>query len=195
MNNPVKEAINPEEYLELERASLTKNEFYGGEIFSMSGAGFNHNRITENLSISFGIFLKGKNCQGFSQDFRVYIPQNSLFTYPDFLIACPPFKFYEDGEMDNLLNPLLIIEVLSPSTESYDRGKKFMLYQGIESLREYALINSIKEYGVQRFYKNDQGIWESTFSGQSLNDSVHFQSIGFNLSLGDIYENVPINIF
>ncbi len=193
MDIQAKKLFSPEAYLEVERASDTKSEYFQGEIFAMSGASFAHNRINENLSVSFGNFLKGKKCQAFSQDLRVHIPFNTLFTYPDFLVTCPPFLFYEDGMKDTLINPILIIEILSASTESYNRGKKFQLYQGIESLREYAVINSEGEFGIQKFYKNDWGIWESSFSGSSAEDSVLFQSLDFTMSLGEIYENVEMS--
>jgi Uma2 family endonuclease len=110
-----------QEYLELERAAEYKSEYYRGEIFAMAGAGRNHNRITENLSIEIGVFLKGKGCQSFSSDMRVHIPENTLYTYPDFLIVCGEPEFL-DRQTDTLLNPSVIVEVLSPSTERYDQG-------------------------------------------------------------------------
>jgi Uma2 family endonuclease len=104
-----------------------------------------------------------------------------------------PYLFYRDGMKDTLINPVLIIEIVSPSTKNYNRGKKFQRYQGIEILREYAVINSEGEFGIQKFYKNDRGIWKSSFSGSSAEDSVLFQSLDLALSLGEIYENVEMS--
>lgn len=175
-----------EEYLELERAAEYKSEYYRGEIFAMSGAKFNHNRIKENAAVEIGLFLKGKPCSSLSSDMRVHIPQNTLYTYPDILIVCGEPEF-QDDHMDTLLNPSVIIEVLSPSTSSYDQGKKFSLYQNLKSLTEYILIDS-QELGARVFRKNDEGAWWISSIAYDINGSIEIGHIGLTLEMSTIYE-------
>lgn len=145
------------EYLELEREAEYKSEYYKGEIFAMAGAGHNHNRIVENLSIEIGGFFKAKSCRTYSSDQRIHIPENSLYTYPDLIIVCDKNQ-YLDEKKDTILNPTVIIEVLSESTEAYDRGQKFHFYRSISSLSEYVLINS-RSLAAEVFRKNEEGFW------------------------------------
>ncbi|MET7254452.1 Uma2 family endonuclease [Dyadobacter jiangsuensis] len=175
-----------EEYLELERAAEYKSEYYRGEIFAMSGARFNHNRIKENTALEIGLFLKGKPCSSLSSDMRVHIPENTLYTYPDILIVCGEPEF-QDDHMDTLLNASVIIEVLSPSTSSYDQGKKFSLYQSLKSLREYILIDS-QEIGARVFRKNDEGAWLISSIAYDINSSIEIGHIGLTLKMSTIYE-------
>lgn len=175
-----------EEYLELERAAEYKSEYYRGEIFAMSGAKFNHNRIKENLSVEIGLFLKGKPCSSLSSDMRVHIPENTLYTYPDILIVCGEPEF-QDDHLDTLLNPSVIIEVLSLSTGSYDQGKKFYLYQSLKSLTEYVLIDS-QELGARVFRKNDNGTWFVSSIAYDINGNIEISHIGLTLKMSAIYE-------
>ncbi|KQS33429.1 Uma2 family endonuclease [Dyadobacter sp. Leaf189] len=174
-----------EEYLELERAADYKSEYYRGEIFAMAGAGRNHNRIKENLSIEIGSFLKGKSCQSFSSDMRVHIPESTLYTYPDLLILCGKAEFL-DRHTDTLLNPSVIIEVLSPSTESYDRGKKFRFYRGIDSLVEYILIDST-ELSAEVHRKETGDVWVLSSAAYDLESSIEISQVGLTLKMSDIY--------
>ncbi|HWV33076.1 MAG TPA: Uma2 family endonuclease [Dyadobacter sp.] len=174
-----------EEYLELERAAEYKSEYYRGEIFAMSGASRYHNRITENLSIEIGSFLKGKSCQSFSRDMRVHIPENTLYTYPDLLIVCGKPEFL-DNQTDTLLNPSVIIEVLSPSTEGYDQGKKFHLYRSLRMLTEYVLIDS-QEVRAEVYRKASNGIWALVSEADDLEGSIEIGHIGLTLKMSDIY--------
>ncbi|WP_031526090.1 Uma2 family endonuclease [Dyadobacter crusticola] len=174
-----------EEYLELERAADYKSEYYRGEIFAMAGAGRNHNRIKENLSIEIGSFLKSKSCQSFSSDMRVHIPESTLYTYPDLLIVCGKAEFL-DSHTDTLLNPSVIIEVLSPSTESYDRGKKFRFYRGIDSLVEYILIDST-ELSAEVHRKGSGDIWGLSSAAYDLESSIEISQAGLTLKMSDIY--------
>jgi Uma2 family endonuclease len=175
-----------QEYLELERAAEYKSEYYRGEIFAMAGAGRNHNRITENLSIEFiGVFLKGKGCQSFSSDLRVHIPENTLYTYPDFLIVCGEPEFL-DRQTDTLLNPSVIVEVLSPSTERYDQGKKFYFYRSLQSLVEYVLIDS-QEVGAEVYRKGSDGVWFLSSVAYDIDGSIEIGHIGLTLKVLDIY--------
>lgn len=177
-----------QEYLELERAAEYKSEYYRGEIFAMSGASRYHNRITENLSIEIGGFLKGKSCQSFSRDMRVHIPENTLYTYPDLIIVCGKPEFL-DNQTDTLLNPSVIIEVLSPSTEGYDQGKKFQLYRSLRTLTEYVLIDS-QEVRAEVFRKGSNGVWTLASEADNLEGSIHIGHIDLTLKMADIYAQV-----
>ena len=174
-----------EEYLELERAADYKSEYYRGEIFAMAGAGFNHNRITSNLSIEIGLSLKGKSCQSFSSDMRVHIPENTLYTYPDLVIFCGKPNF-QDDKTDTLLNPSVIIEVQSPSTGEYDRGQKFHLYRSISSLVEYVLIDS-RRLSAEVHRKGDNGLWTLVSEAYSIDESIEISHIDLRLQMADIY--------
>ena len=122
-----------EEYLEFEDASDEKDEYYQGEIFTMAGGTIDHNRVIRNTITSIDQYLKNKTCQLYPSDLKVYIEANSLYTYPDVSIICDAPEFYLDRN-DTILNPSVIIEVLSPGTKDYDRGGKFVLYRQIPSL-------------------------------------------------------------
>lgn len=182
-----KTKISPEEYLHLERTSKDKHEFFKGEIFAMAGAGNNHNIITANLIITIGSFLKGKSCTIYPSDMRLHIPENGLYTYPDLMVVCGP-KSFLDEKKDTILNPVLIVEVLSPGTESYDRGDKFRFYRSIASLQEYLLVDS-RQYNVEKYVKNELGEWVLSDS-QDLQSSILLSSIGYTLALQDVYAQV-----
>ncbi len=132
--------FTPQQYLAIEREAEGKHEFYRGEISAMAGASLEHNRISRNLNYALGRHLGDGPCEVFSSEMRVKVDATSLYTYPDLLVACAPLEF-EDSHLDVLLNPTVFIEILSPSTESYDRGKKFAQYRTISTLRDYVLIS------------------------------------------------------
>ncbi|MCF0053802.1 Uma2 family endonuclease [Dyadobacter sp. LJ53] len=173
------------EYLELEREAEYKSEYYRGEIFAMAGASPNHNRILENLSGECYIALKGKSCQSFSSDMRLHIPQNDLYTYPDLLIVCGKPEFSEIDK-DTLINPSVIIEVLSKTTASYDRGNKFRLYRSISTLMEYILVDSLS-VSVEVFRKNEDGSWTFVSEINNIEEQILLTSINAQLKLSDIY--------
>ena len=139
MSSLPKARFTPEEYLALERQAEYRSEFFHGEIFAMAGASREHNLIAGNVSRELGNQLKGRPCETYQSDMRVKVSDTGLYTYPDVVVACGELAF-EDDEVDTLLNPTLLIEVLSESTESYDRGKKFGYYRTIQSLAEYLLV-------------------------------------------------------
>lgn len=174
-----------EEYLEMENAANEKHEYYKGEIFAMSGAKHQHNVIVRNLFVALAVKLKGKPCQPFGSDSRIHIPKNTLFTYPDISIICGEPEFRADDEM-NYLNPAVIIEVLSPSTRSGDRGGKFKLYQDIPTLKEYILAES-EAVGVEHFLLNENGVWESK-EYNDLQQILFVKTINVSLKLSEIYE-------
>jgi Uma2 family endonuclease len=182
-----KNRITAEEYLLLERNSPEKNEFYHGEVFAMAGAGNNHNIITGNIIGEMHAFLKGKGCTVYPSDMRLHIPENSLYTYPDVMVVCGPKQFL-DEKKDTLLNPVIIVEVLSPNTEGYDRGEKFRLYRGIASLHEYVLIDT-RSYTIEKYARNAEGYWVLS-DAQGLEASIELQSIGYTLHVNDVYAGV-----
>lgn len=181
-----------EEYLALERKAEHKSEFFNGEIFMMAVASERHNRICFELSGLFHATLRGKPCQGYGSDMRLHIPENSLYTYPDMTVVCGKAEFLENANPDTLLNPVLIVEVLSGSTEKYDRGARFRLYRSIPSLREYVMVASEEPYGVESYHKTDTG-WQLTDSQYLKNGLVHLRSIDFDLPLREVYARVAGN--
>lgn len=131
--------LTPEEYLALERRAATKSEYYGGEIVAMAGASWDHNLIPGDAYREIATRLRRSACQPVTNDMRVWIPSHSVYTYPDIVIVCGEPQF-QDAAVDTLLNPTLIIEVLSPSTAAHDQGQKFAPYRSLPSLHEYLLI-------------------------------------------------------
>ena len=179
--------LTAEEYLEAERKATGKHELMNGKIITMTGASLRHNRIVRNLIRDIAGFLKGKSCEVFPSDMRVNIPTTNSFTYPDLTIVCGKPELLDD-EFDNLLNPIVIIEVLSPSTESYDRGNKFFTYQQIPSLKEYILVDSTA-CNIQTIVKKDDGLWQfDTIS--NIASSVIIQSISQTILVSDVYDGV-----
>jgi len=176
---------SPQEYLELEREAEYKSEYYQGGIFAMAGAKHDHNRITENLSIDIGSFLKGKPCRSYSSDQRVHIPANGLYTYPDLLIVCGKIQF-SDEENDTILNSKTIVEVLSKSTKDYDQGEKFGLYRSIPTLEEYVVIDSRSVKAV--VWRKERGTWLLATETKDLESSIELASIGLSLPLHAIYD-------
>jgi Uma2 family endonuclease len=181
--------LTPEEYLAIERRAETKSEYFNGEMFAMVGASRKHNLISTNIVISVGQQLKNRPCEIYTSDMRVKIPATGLYTYPDVTVACGEPKF-EDEFVDTLLNPTLIVEVLSASTASYDRIKKFGYYRTIESLAEYLLVAQ-DEYKVEQYAKQQDGRWLLT-DIRSLEGVVEMVSIQCRLALADVYDRVSL---
>ena len=179
--------ISIEAYLEMENAAIEKHEYYKGEVFAMSGAKMPHNNISSNLLIALGIKLKGKKCKPYGSDMRTHIPSNTLFTYPDISIVCGEAETLNDDEY-NVLNPTVIIEVLSKSTKNYDRGEKFKLYRDIETLKEYVLIDS-ESLHIEIFRLNDKNHWELE-EYNDANNELKIKAIDETVLIADIYEGV-----
>lgn len=177
--------IAPDEYLRLEREAAFKSEYVSGEIIPMAGASTNHNRIKENVVLDIGTFLRGKGCRSYSSDQRVSVPTNSLYAYPDVVVVCGPNQ-YHDEVPDTLINPLLIVEVLSPGTAAFDRGDKFALYRHSPTFREYLLIDSEK-IRAEVFRKHEQGYWFLASEAATPNDSIDLESIGLTLAVTTLY--------
>lgn len=180
-----KQTISPEEYLAIERQALDKSEFFNGEIIPMAGATRNHNRINENLSILIGAFLEETACQSFSSDMRVHLPATGLYAYPDIVIVCGEPELLP-GDFDNLLNPVVLIEVISEGTEDYDRGRKFLRYRSIPSFQEYILIDS-QRVAVEVWRKNELGQWTLMEQSTDLSSQFTIQTIDLTIRLSKAY--------
>jgi Uma2 family endonuclease len=182
--------ISPEEYLSLERKAEGRSEYLNGEIFAMVGASRAHNLIVTNITREVSQQLKGKPCELYSTDMRVRVPATGLYTYPDVVVVCGE-PVFEDEHVDTLLNPTLIMEVLSGSTESYDRGKKFSHYQTVSSLVEYLLVAQ-DEYRIEQFVKQPDGHWLYT-DARSPEGSLELASIQCVLTLKEVYDKVALS--
>jgi Uma2 family endonuclease len=179
--------LTSEEYLAIERASEQKHEYLAGELYAMAGGSARHNRIAGSTYASLYAQLRRRNCTVYPSDMRVKSLQTGLYTYPDITIVCGNEQF-EDRKEDTLLNPTVIIEVLSASTEKYDRGKKFQHYRGILSLREYILIAQ-DGYHVERFSRQNNNTW--IFSeAMRREDIIELPVVQCVLALEEIYEKV-----
>ena len=181
--------ITPEEYLAKERAADYKSEYYNGEIFAFAGASREHNTIVINLVLKLTPQIRKRNCEIYSNDMRVKVNATGLYTYPDVVVVCGKPKF-EDDENDTLVNPTVIIEVLSASTENYDRGTKFEHYRAIDSLSDYILVAQNKIH-LEHYVRQSDRTW--LFSeNKSTEDKFKIDSIGCELLLAEIYEKVEI---
>ena len=176
-----------DEYLALEEKALEKSEYIRGFIYAMAGASEPHNLICANVIREVSLALKGKNCRVYSSDMKVRIDSANSFVYPDVPVVCGERAFYE-GRTDTITNPILLIEVLSPSTERRDRGEKFLFYKSLSSFKEYVLISQDKVY-VEVFFKQVEDFWHyKTYS--DINQEVVFQSIDVRIPLAEIYDNI-----
>ena len=182
--------VSPEEYLQQERLAERKSEYFQGEVFAMAGASPRHVSIVTNVVIELGQQLKRKPCRVYSADLRLRVTPAGLYTYPDIVVVCGAPQFL-DGRRDTLLNPSLIIEVLSPSTEAYDRGRKFEHYQSIDSLKQYLLVASERVH-ADLFTRQPGGQWLLTAAG-SIDDTLDLESVGCRITLRDSYERVEFS--
>jgi Uma2 family endonuclease len=182
-----KTKLTSAEYLEFERKSEIKHEYFNGEIFVMSGAKRNHNKVATNINGLVWQHLKGKNCESYSNDMRVFVPKTGLYTYPDLVVVCGE-PLFQDNVFDTLLNPVLLIEVLSETTESYDRGKKFQHYRSIESLEEYVLVSQT-EARIEKYVKHGDGFWLLS-EAVGLDSEIEFSSIECRIALAEVYDKI-----
>lgn len=180
--------LTAEQYLEIERKAKTKSEFYNGEMFAMAGARFAHNELARNMLIVIG--NRRGSCRSCPSDMRVLIPATGLYTYPDVVVVCGQPQFLDETQ-DTLLNPVLIVEVLSPSTESFDRGRKFEQYRSIPSFREYVLVSSDRVH-VDLYQKQADGKWLLS-SADAKEESLTLATIDCPLPLSELYYGVDLN--
>ena len=178
-------------YLDKERFSTIKHEYYAGATYAMAGASELHNLIAMNVAASLHRQLRGQTCRIYPSDMRLKVLQTGLNTYPDFTVVCGPTQFAHVEKRDTLINPTVIIEILSPSTEYYDRGEKFQHYRTIETLQEYILIAQDK-YRIERFTRQDANEWLLS-EAVGLNTMLQLPSIQVIVLLNDVYEQVVID--
>ena len=179
--------LTPEDYLAIERQAETRSEYLDGEMFAMAGGSFTHNAIIGNINGALWQQLRRKPCQICPNDQRVHIPATGLYTYPDIVVVCGEPRL-QDEHQDTLLNPTIIIEVLSPTTEAYDRGKKFEHYRSIASLVEYLLVSQ-SEPQVEQYLRQDDNRWLFTETS-GLEATLTLPSIQCELALAEVYEKI-----
>ena len=175
------------EYLELEEQAEFKSEFVDGEIVSMAGATANHNKIALNFCRLFPVSIDGQDYDIFMSDMRLWMPDYSRYTYPDVMVVAGQ-PIFTDEKQTAITNPCLIVEVLSNSTQEYDRASKFKLYRSISSFREYVLVYQ-NNYCVEQYIKQDDGRWILT---EYLEEDavLKLESVSFEISLRDLYKRV-----
>ncbi|MGD1900949.1 MAG: Uma2 family endonuclease [Geitlerinemataceae cyanobacterium] len=182
---PDRTYLTPEEYLAAEAVSPVKHEYHDGEIFAMAGASNAHVIVTDNLTGLLLAHTRGTGCRPYSTDMKVRIESTNRFFYPDLLVTCDR----ADREADLKQRPKLIIEVLSDSTEAFDRGKKFDHYSELESLEEYVLVSQDR-IRVEIFQRRDDDTW--TLKRYGAGETVRFASLDFDCPIAEIYTDVAL---
>lgn len=187
---PKEERVSIEDYLAAERAAESKSEYVDGEVFAMSGASLSHNIIASNLGGQLHGQLQGHPCNSFTSDMKVWLESASTFAYPDASALCGDIEVYGDHN-DIITNPSFIAEILSDSTETYDRGNKFKAYAGLPSLREYLLVSQ-HEMEIETRVRLQDNSWRlDTFTDPDA--IIALPSIGCELRLGDLYDKVTFD--
>ena len=182
--SPDSKYMTPQEYLEWEEYQDIKYEYINGEVFAMTGVTIPHTSIALNLASAVKSHLRGGSCRPFMADAKVGVTENGPFHYPDVVVSCDE----RDRQAIKFIQyPCLIVEVLTPSTEAYDRGRKFMQYRRIQTLQEYVLIDAEK-ISLDCFRRNDKGIWE--LHPYEEGDEVHLTSVDFHFAISLVYEDV-----
>jgi Uma2 family endonuclease len=190
MSSQVKVYYTPEEYLALERQAEYKSEYFNGEIFAMTGASRRHNLVAANVLASLHTQLRKRPCEVYSSDMRVKVSPTGLYTYPDVVVVCGEPSF-DDKQKDTLLNPTALVEVLSKSTASYDRGEKFEHYRKLDSLAEYLVVAQNK-YHVEHYIRQPDNRWLLSET-DDRQQTIHLSSIECDLALADIYDKVEVD--
>ena len=190
MGLPAFKLITVQEYLESEINAVEKHEFFDGEVFAMAGASEKHNRVVVNLTIEIGKHLKGKSCTIYPSDMRVATPQSDAYMYPDLSIVCGEIELKENI-FDTLMNPSVIIEVMSPTTKVYDSGYKFFYYKQIPSLKEYIIIDPT-QYFVAKFSRQIDNSW-NIVETEGQNASIMINTIELEIPFDDIYYRVKFD--
>jgi Uma2 family endonuclease len=179
--------VSPEEYLEQERLADRKSEYFQGEVFAMAGASPRHVSIVTNVVIELGQQLKRKPCRVYSADLRLRVTPAGIYTYPDVMVICGDAQFADD-QKDTVLNPVLIVEVLSESTRNYDRGKKFQHYRKLPSLIEYLMIEQ-DQPRIEHWTRQRENHWDFV-DIDDLGQSIELTSIGCALPLTEVYDKI-----
>lgn len=177
-----------DDYLACERQSEIKHEFWHGELFAMAGASEAHNLIVTNVVSELRTQLKGRPCKVYSNDMRVRIAPKKAYTYPDVVVVCGTPQF-EDDRRETLLNPTLIVEALSPSTEAHDRGLKFESYRAIPSLQEYVLISQTKPL-IERYVRQENTRFWMFDEAAGLDAGIELTALAGRLALAEVYDKI-----
>ncbi len=179
--------FTPEEYLAMEREAGTKSEYHAGRIYALAGASESHVLIASNLVVSLGAQLRDRPCRVYASDMRVKVTTFGMYTYPDVVVVWGQARF-EDGRRDTLLTPTVIVEVLSPSTEGCDRGRKFGFYRGLESLTDYVIVAQDRPL-IEHYLRLPDETWLLS-AASDLDAVAHIETIGCDLPLSDVYAKV-----
>lgn len=179
--------LTPQQYLDWEQQQPVKHEYINGEIYAMTGGTIFHNDIAINLTSALKSHLRGKGCKVQMVDVKVGISEKGPFFYPDLMVTCDQ---RDKKERLIVYHPCLIIEILSPSTEAFDRGDKFKFYRQIDTLKEYVLIDT-KKINVECFRLNEKGLWE--LHPYQENDEIYLNSINFSCPISLIYEDIDFS--
>ena len=182
--------VTPDEYLATQRLSEDRAEYLDGVVYPMTGASLNHNQIVLNIGIELGLQLRGRPGRVLAMDLKVRMPDSRKFFYPD-VVALSGKPQFHDEHTDVILNPDIIIEVLSPSTEAYDRGAKFKAYRTLESLKEYLLVAQDGPF-VEQYVRGEQGRWTYAVTS-GLEASLTLPSVECTLNLSAVYDKVEFN--
>ncbi len=181
--------VTPEEYLVRERQAEYRHEYVAGKILAMSGATRRHNLISVNMTREISNGLKGRPCEAYAADMRVRLEGAKFYTYPDVVAVCGEPRF-EDGVLDTLLNPTVIVETLSPTTEGYDRGEKFAYYRQIASLQDYVLFSQDR-MRVEHYTRQGE-FWQYAVQ-ERPEDLLDLASIGCHILLAEIYDKITFD--
>jgi Uma2 family endonuclease len=181
--------LTPEEYLAIERKAEYKSEYFNGEMFAMAGASEPHVSIVANVMYLLVGQLRGRPCKAYSTDLRLQVSPTGLYTYPDVVVVCGQPQF-ADAELDMILNPTLIVEVLSDSTQDYDRGGKFEQYRSLSSFSEYVLVAQDRCH-VEHFVRQPDNRWLLSETNK-IGDTIHLSSIDCTLALLEVYDKVNL---
>jgi Uma2 family endonuclease len=187
LSTPIQKRYSISEYLEMEEKSIEKNEFYNGKIVEMPGGTANHSLISTNITTALGIALYDTNFLVLNSDVKIHIPSIRHFVYPDAIVIAEVIEYYENRR-DIIVNPLLVVEVLSSSTEDYDKNQKFMKYRFISSFKEYVLVSQ-DDYSVSTFFRKEPNLWQET-NINGLSQSIDLQSLKISIPLSRIYKGV-----
>lgn len=181
-----------EQYLDMERVAMERHEFHDGEVLAMAGGSVKHARVGSNALLALGKRLEGRLCQPFNSDLKIAISQSNRFVYPDVSVICgEPVPDPRDKNAESASNPQLIVEVLSPGTERYDRTKKFELYRTLETFTEYLLI-STEEPRIETFFRQEDGAWVfASWSG--VEATIKLRSLGLSIPASEIYAGVKFD--
>ncbi|AFY99618.1 Uma2 family endonuclease [Calothrix sp. PCC 6303] len=186
--NPQFSYMSPQEYLEWEKTQELRHEYIDGEVFAMTGGTKPHNRIAGNLFTKLDDFLAEKGCEVYISDVKVQVSESGPYHYPDVVVTCDQ---RDKESIDVVQYPCLIVEVLSPSTAAFDRGKKFTCYRQSSTLKEYVLIES-DEIAVECFRRNEQGLW--VLHTYSEEDNLDLESVGISIAVKKLYRQVRFDV-